>query len=42
MIRMKKLIYILTAILTSACMDISNADPYAGSLNVLKVTADWP
>ena len=39
---MKKLIYILTAILTSACMDISNADPYAGSLNVLKVTADWP
>lgn len=42
MIRMKKLIYILTAILAAACMDISNADPYAGSLNVLKVTADWP
>ena len=37
---MKRILYILTVILFAACTDVS--DPYAGGLNVLKVTADWP
>lgn len=37
---MKRVLYILAVILLAACTDVS--DPYAGGLNVLKVTADWP
>lgn len=39
---MKKLLYIFTIVLAAACTDIRDVDPYAGNLNVLSVTADWP
>ena len=39
---MKKLLYIFTIVLAAACADIRDVDPYAGNLNVLSVTADWP
>lgn len=39
---MKKIIYILTAILAVACTGIRNSDPYEGGLNVLTVAAHWP
>lgn len=39
---MRKIIYILTLVLAVSCTDIRTTDPYAGGLNLLKVTADWP
>ena len=40
---MKKIIYILTTILTlAACLDLRDADPYAGDLYTLTVTTQWP
>ncbi len=39
--RMKRIIYILTVLLAVSCMDMTE-NPYKGSLNVLKVTAEWP
>lgn len=39
---MRKIIYILTLVLAVSCTDIRTTDPYAGALNLLKVTADWP
>ncbi len=38
---MKKYIYILITLLAASCMDM-NENPYKESLNVLKVTAEWP
>ncbi len=38
---MKKFIYILLTLLTTACMDLTQ-NPYSGKLNHLKVTAEWP
>ena len=39
---MKRILYILSIILTAACADIRNSDPYEESLNVLTVTALYP
>ncbi len=38
---MKRLIYILTALALTSCMDM-NKNPYGDALNVLTVTAEWP
>lgn len=39
---MKKFLYIFTIVLAASCADLQSTYPYAGDLNVLKVTADWP
>ena len=39
---MKKILYILTLVLATSCLDIRNSDPYEGNLNVLTVAAQWP
>lgn len=39
---MKKFLYIFTIVLAASCADLQSTNPYAGDLNVLKVTADWP
>ena len=39
---MKKIVYILTLVLATSCLDIRNSDPYEGNLNVLTVAAQWP
>ena len=39
---MKKILYILTLVLATSCLDIRNTDPYEGNLNVLTVAAQWP
>ena len=39
---MKKILYILTLVLVTSCLDIRNSDPYEGNLNVLTVAAQWP
>lgn len=39
---MKKILYILTLVLATACMDMRNTDPYEGSLHVLTVVTRWP
>ena len=40
---MKKIIYILTTILTLvACSDLRDSDPYNGDLHTLTVTTQWP
>lgn len=39
---MKKFLYIFTIVLVASCADLQSTNPYAGNLNVLKVTADWP
>ncbi len=38
---MNKYIYILAALFATACMDLTQ-NPYSGTLNVLKITAEWP
>lgn len=39
---MKKILYILTLVLATACMDMRNTDPYEGNLHVLTVVTRWP
>ena len=39
---MKKLLYILTALLLAACVDVKDNDPYEGAVNVLTLTAVYP
>lgn len=39
---MKKVIYILAAILLASCADVRNINPYEGGLNVLMLTAVYP
>ncbi|MBR2162283.1 MAG: DUF4876 domain-containing protein [Bacteroidales bacterium] len=39
---MKKFLCIFTIVLAASCADLQSTNPYAGNLNVLKVTADWP
>ena len=39
---MKKILYILTLVLATSCLDIRNSDPYEGNLHVLTVDAQWP
>ncbi len=38
---MKRFIYILTAVILTSCMDMTQ-NPYSDTLNVLTVTAEWP
>ena len=39
---MKKLLYILTALLLAACVDVRNANPYEDAVNVLTLTMVYP
>jgi hypothetical protein len=39
---MKRILYIFTIVLTAACTDLRNSNPYEESLNVLTVTARYP
>ena len=42
MIEMKKVIYILAALLLAACADVKDTNPYEGGVNVLTLTAVYP
>ena len=42
MIEMKKVIYILAALLLAACTDVKDTNPYEGGVNVLTLTAVYP
>lgn len=39
---MKKIIYILAALLLASCVDVRNANPYEDAVNVLTLTAVYP
>ena len=39
---MKKLLYILTALLLASCVDVRNANPYEDAVNVLTLTMVYP
>ena len=39
---MKKLLYILTALLFASCADVKDTNPYEGGVNVLTLTAVYP
>ena len=39
---MKKVIYILAALLLAACADVKDTNPYEGGVNVLTLTAVYP
>lgn len=40
---MKKILYMTIAILAAvSCMDLKGTDPYKESLNVLRISAEWP
>lgn len=42
MIEMKKVIYILAALLLAACADVKDTNPYEGGVNILTLTAVYP
>ena len=39
---MKKLLYILTALLLASCVDVKDTNPYEGAVNVLTLTMVYP
>lgn len=39
---MKRILYILTVLLLSGCMDMNDSNPYDGDLHILKISSVWP